>query len=121
MNKLALSTLMMALVPALPVFAADVAGDWKIEGAIGQMPVSITCTLNEKEQKLTGVCRNDEVGELPLTGETTGDAASWTYNVNFQGQQFTVSYTGTLASPTEMKGDIAVGGNPSGSFTGKKL
>ena len=105
---------------ALPA-SADVSGDWQIDGSIGQMPVSIVCSLKEADKKLTGACRNAEVGELPLT-EGTADAqsASWTYNVNYQGQQFTVSYNGKLSSPTELAGDILVGGAPQGSFTGKK-
>lgn len=110
----------LAALTAMPVLAADVGGDWKIEGSIGQMPVSIVCTLSQADSKLTGVCRNQEVGDLPLTGEAKGDTAAWTYDVNFQGQQFTVSYNGTLQSPTDMQGSISVGGNPSGSFTGKK-
>lgn len=119
MNKIKLGAL--ALLLTAQAAAADVAGNWKIEGDIGGMPVSITCQLAAQDAKLSGVCRNDEVGDLPVTGETTADSASWTYNVNFQGQQFTVSYNGKLTSPTQLKGDIAVGGAPTGSFTGTKL
>ena len=119
MKKTLLSALVLALLPTTHA-AADVTGEWKVEGDIGGMPVAILCKLDEKDHKLTGMCSNAEVGDLPLTGETTADSASWTYNVNYQGQQFTVSYNGKLSSPTAMKGDIAVGGNPSGSFTGTK-
>lgn len=120
MNRTLLLASMVALTAALPAAAADVTGDWKIDGSIGQMPVAIVCTLNEADHKLTGVCKNQEVGELQLTGETTGDTATWSYNVNYQGQQFAVSYTGTVQAGTDMQGSISVGGSPSGSFTGKK-
>lgn len=120
MSRTLLLASLVALTAAMPAVAADVAGDWKIDGSIGQMPVSIVCTLKEADNKLTGVCRNQEVGDLPLTGETSGDTATWTYDVSYQGQQFTVSYNGTLKSATDMDGSISVAGNPSGSFTGKK-
>jgi hypothetical protein len=119
MNKTPLGAL--ALLLASQIASADVAGNWKIEGDIGGMPVSITCALEAKGATLSGVCRNDEVGDLPITGQTSADGASWTYDVNYQGQQFTVSYNGKLTSPTQLQGDIAVGGNPSGSFKGTKL
>lgn len=114
----------IALIAALLVTAqsavADVAGNWKIEGTIGQMLVQVVCTLNESDRKLSGACRNQEVGELPLSGETDGNKASWSYRVNYQGQEFTVAYTGTLDSASAMKGDISVDGSPQGAFTGTK-
>lgn len=118
MNKTLLGALALLLAQTA---VADVDGNWKIEGDIGGMPVSITCALEAKDAKLSGACRNDEVGELPITGQTTADSASWTYDVNYQGQQFTVTYNGKLTSPTQLEGDIDVGGNPSGSFKGTKL
>lgn len=120
MTRTLLFAAMAALTASMPAAAADVTGDWKIDGDIGQMPVSIVCTLKEVDHKLTGACRSPEVGELPLTGETSGETATWTYSVNYQGQQFTVSYNGTLDSATDMQGSISVAGNPSGSFKGKK-
>jgi hypothetical protein len=120
MRKLALTAAAFVGVLALRAYAADVAGDWKIVGSIGQMPVEVVCTLNESGSKLSGACRNQEVGELPLTGEVKDNSASWSYRVNFQGQEFDVSYNGTLESASAMKGDISVNGSPQGSFTGTK-
>jgi hypothetical protein len=84
------------------------------------MPVEIVCTLKESDHKLSGVCRNQEVGDLPVTGATQGNTASWNYRVNFQGQEFDVGYNGTLESASAMKGSISVGGSPQGEFTGTK-
>lgn len=106
----------IACAGALPAFA-DVTGDWQIEGSIGQMPLSVICSLKEADGKLTGSCHNEQFPDLPLTGETGEGTATWSYTVDFQGQQLTVSYSGRLESDTNMKGDIAVGGQPSGAFT----
>lgn len=120
MKKTLLSALIVALVPMAQA-SADVSGNWKIEGDIGGMPVSILCKLADNASKVSGVCNAADLGDLQLKeGSSTADSVSFTYDVNYQGQTFTVTYNGKLASPTELKGDIAVGGNPSGSFTGKK-
>ena len=118
--RTSLITLFIALVAAFPVAAAEISGDWKLEGSIGQFPVDIVCSLKEADSKLTGVCKGADIGELALAGDTDGKTVKWSYEVNFQGQQFTIVYTATLDSATSMKGTISVMGNPSGSFTGKK-
>lgn len=117
MNRI-LKTLPGALLlAALPAVAADWAGDWQIQGSIGAMPVSVICTLVEKDHALSGSCHNEQYPDLPITGESDADHAKWTYQVDFQGQRFEVTYSGQRRSPTSMDGSIAVGGNPSGSFS----
>lgn len=116
MKRAASIPCVLAAACAAPALA-DVTGDWQIEGAIGQMPLSVVCSLKEADGKLTGSCHNEQFPDLPLTGETGEGTATWTYTVDFQGQQLTVSYSGKLESDTAMKGDIAVGGQPSGAFT----
>lgn len=104
----------------LPAAAADVAGAWKVDGSIGEFPVDLVCTLEETDKKLTGACKGTDIGELALKGENNGATVTWSYDVNYQGQQLTIVYTGTIESATTMKGSISVSGNPSGSFTAKK-
>lgn len=120
MKHLVISAAWMALTAALSTAAAEPGGDWAIEGTIGQMHVSVTCTLQEADRRLTGSCRNEQFPDLPLTGETSEGHMTWTYTVNFQGQSLQVTYAGQLESATSMKGDILVGGNPSGSFTASR-
>jgi hypothetical protein len=71
MKYLLMTAAWIGMAHAASAAAADVSGDWSIEGWIGQMPLQ-------------------------------------------------VSYAGQLESATSMKGDILVGGNPSGSFTAHK-
>jgi hypothetical protein len=113
---LAVALLFMPSIAA----AADVAGSWKVDGSIGEFPVDLVCTFKQDEARLTGVCAGRDIGELPFTGQTDGATVTWSYDVNFQGQQFSIVYSGTTDSATTMKGSIAVMGNPSGSFTAKK-
>ena len=112
-------TLLIALLAAVPV-TADVTGNWKVDGSIGQFPVDLVCSLKESGNKLTGACKGGDIGELPVTGETEGSAVRWSYQVNFQGMPFTIVYNGTLDSATAMKGNISIMENPSGSFAAKK-
>jgi hypothetical protein len=120
MNWTKLATLAVGTFATMSAGATEITGDWKVEGSIGQVAIRITCSLSESGQKLTGVCRGKDISDLPLKGETDGSTVSWGYSVNYQGQQLNVSYQGTLGSPTEMQGTIAVMDNPSGSFTAKR-
>jgi hypothetical protein len=120
MKYLLMTAACIGLAQATPAAAAEVSGDWSIEGTIGQMPLQVICSLKEADQKLTGSCHNEQYPDLPLAGESHDGHVSWTYTVNYQGQQLQVTYAGQLESPTSMKGDILVGGNPSGSFTAHK-
>jgi hypothetical protein len=115
-----IKTALTVLIAFLLAVAADVTGKWKVEGTIGNFPVNLVCTFKEDNGKLTGVCKGEDVGELKITGETDSKTVKWNYDVNFQGQQFTVFYEAQLESANEMKGTITVMGNPSGSFTAKK-
>ncbi|MGH9558771.1 MAG: hypothetical protein ACRD30_05975 [Bryobacteraceae bacterium] len=104
-----------------PMFAADVAGNWKLSGKIGDNPLDLTCSMKQaSDNKLTGTCNADQIGELAITGETNDKNVKWSYKVNYQGQEMTVVYSGTLESPTSMKGAISVMDQPAGNFTATK-
>jgi len=118
--KTTLGLTIALLISGVAAVAADVAGDWKLDGSIGQFPVDIVCSLKEDGTKITGVCKGNDIGEVPLKGEKDGNSIKWSYDVNFQGQQFTIVYSATLDSPSAMKGSITVAGNASGTFIGKK-
>jgi hypothetical protein len=100
--------------------AADVSGSWKLDGAIGQFPIDLVCSLTQTDAQLTGTCKGDPIGELPVRGEVGANDIRWSYDVNFQGQQVTIVYIATLESATNMKGSVEVMGMPAGQFTGRK-
>ncbi len=107
---------------AAPAATAGINGDWKIDGTINGMTIDITCTLKQADTNVTGSCRGKDItGDLPVKGNASGKTVDWSYDINFQGQQLTVAYHGTLESAAQMKGTIGVMGTDSGTFTGKKL
>jgi hypothetical protein len=100
--------------------AADVSGSWKLDGSIGEFPIDLVCSLTQTDTRLTGTCKGDPIGELPIRGEI-GKEIRWSYDVNFQGQTLTIVYIATQDSATTMKGSVEVMGMAAGQFTGRKL
>jgi len=103
---------------ALSLAAADVTGDWSINGDVAGNPVVAVCTLKQDSDKLTGTCKGDAAG-TPLTGDVNDKKVTFTYELDYQGQHYTLVYAATLESDTSMKGTIDVG-VANGDFTAKK-
>jgi len=58
-------------------------------------------------------------GEVPLTGTLKGDAVAFGVNVNVQGQELQIDYTGTVTGDT-MSGTVQFGPIAKGTWTGKR-
>jgi len=58
-------------------------------------------------------------GEVPLAGTIKGDAVAFGINVNVQGQDLQIDYTGTVTGDT-MSGTVVFGSFGDGKWTGKK-
>jgi hypothetical protein len=58
-------------------------------------------------------------GETPLTGTVAGDTVKFGINVNVQGQNLQIDYTGTVTGDT-MSGTVVFGSFGDGKFTGKR-
>ena len=58
-------------------------------------------------------------GEVPLKGSIAGDAIKFGINVNVQGQDLQIDYTGTVTGDT-MSGTVVFGSFGDGKWTGKK-
>lgn len=120
-NVLCAAILAMGVTVALSAGAADVSGTWLVNVAIGgQAPVDLTCAMKEADKKLTGSCQGAQFPQLAITGTTDGAKATWSYSVNYQGQDMTIVYNATVESATAMKGTVSVMGQESGQFTAKK-
>jgi hypothetical protein len=113
-----LVALSIAPLLAAPAQAADVSGDWKIDGEISGYTVNSVCTLKQQDNKLTGECKSDQ-NDSPLKGEVDGQKVTWQYDVDYNGEKYTLQWTATLESDTAMKGTISAGGGE-GAFTAKK-
>jgi hypothetical protein len=95
-----------------PAAAAQspVSGTWKVEVDVQGTAVSLTCALTESDNKLAGTCRSPE-DDVPrkVSGTIAGDAVTWRFDAEYQGQPITVVMNSTLAAGgAKMSGTVAV-------------
>ena len=94
-NAIAFAMLIAGL--AVPALAADIDGQWKatFDTQIGEQ--HYTYTLKADGEKLTGTAKNDN-GSTDITGGMIkGNAVTFVENLNFNGNQIVITYTGTLS------------------------
>jgi hypothetical protein len=115
------SLILAAAVIAAPslALAQDLSGTWAISSSVGTTPISISCTLVQKDAALSGSCTPAGGQPAALTGEVKGSHASWGYNVVFRGNPGTVGYEADLTSDAAMTGTLKLNGKPS-PFTAVK-
>lgn len=112
---------MMAFSAAALLFTAatDVTGTWifAVESPAGSGEP--TFTFRQDGEKLTGRYKG-RLGEADVTGRVRGDQITFEFRASAGGQELTVRYSGTIESPTAMKGTVEFGDFGSGSWTAKK-
>jgi len=92
-----------------------------VDGAVDQNPVTPTCTLKQSAEKVSGSCRFDPDHASDLSGTVNGKDVTWKFTVEYQGTDYTLTFTGKLDSETSIKGTIAVDpSDANGDFTAKK-
>jgi hypothetical protein len=98
--------------------AVDLTGTWALQVVTEAGTRTPTIVLKQDGQKLTGTYKS-QLGESPITGEVKDDGFTFRTTLSFDGNSFTIVYTGT-AEGAEMKGRVSVADMGSGTFTGKK-
>jgi hypothetical protein len=118
MSRLLLIALLAGLV-CVPLLAEDISGNWdfNVETAMGSGNPSFVFTQNG--EKLTGTY-NGLLGKADLTGTVKGDQIDFKFNFSYAGQSGVAHYTGTIESPTQMKGKLVYGDLGEGTWTGTK-
>jgi hypothetical protein len=98
---------------------ADVAGKWAltVETQAGTGTPSVEFT--QDGETLTGNYSSQVFGEQKVTGTIKGNAITFGFKASFQGNDVTVTYTGTVDGST-MEGKVMLSGLGEGTFTGKK-
>jgi D-glucosaminate-6-phosphate ammonia-lyase len=106
-----------APAPAAPQ-AAGVTGTWElnVESPMGSRASDAVFTQNG--ETLSGKMISPR-GEVPLTGTLKGNAIAFGLNVNVQGQDLQIDYSGTVTGDT-MSGTVVFGSFGDGKWTGKK-
>ncbi len=115
-------SLLLVLLASLPALAQtpSVSGTWKLALVVNGNTYPMSCTIQQDAGKLTGACKS-ESGENPLKGQVDGQKITFQHQTPYNGDLITLSYTGTIASASEIKGTIDVQPfNVSGEFTGQK-
>lgn len=98
--------------------ATNVTGEWAFTVTTDQGSGNPTITFKQDGEKLTGKY-NGQLGVADLTGSVKGDAITFTFTVDVQGQQAPVTYKGTVEKNT-MKGSLDIAGMVNGTFTATK-
>ncbi len=96
----------------------DVTGTWElnVESPMGSRASDAVFT--QSGETLGGKMVSPR-GETPLTGTIKGEAVTFGINVNVQGQNLQIDYTGTVTGDT-MSGTVVFGSFGDGKWTGKK-
>ena len=115
----------IALVAFGATFAAaqsklNIAGKWVFEVQTDAGTGTPTVTFKQDGEKVSGHYSSMTLGEADFTGTLKGQALTFNFNADLQGQAVPVTYTATVDSASTMKGTIDIGGAASGTFTGKK-
>ena len=119
------SALVIGLVAVLASAAAaqqklNITGKWVFEVQTDAGTGTPTVTFKQDGEKIAGHYSSMTLGEADLTGTLKGQALVFNFNADLQGQAVPVTYTATVESATTMKGKIDIGGQATGTFTGKK-
>ncbi len=96
----------------------NVTGEWAFTVTTDQGGGSPTLTFKQEGEKLTGKY-SGQLGAADLTGSVKGNAITFTFTVDVQGQQAPVTYKGTVEKNT-MKGTLDIAGMVNGTFEGTK-
>ena len=112
--------LAVALLASAQVGAqnTNVTGEWLFNVTTDQGGGTPTITFKQDGEKLAGKY-NGQLGAADLTGSVKGNAITFTFTVDVQGQQAPVTYKGTVEKNT-MKGSLDIGGMVNGTFTATK-
>ena len=123
-----LSLLLTVLV--VPVWAADVTGNWKLNINLAGVP-ELVCTLVQKDERVAGTCKaaggGDGKGAELNDGRIDGDQMTWTWKVlTPDAITWTYAFAGTLdAKGAVIKGIVKLSAGPGAkqnevSFTATK-
>ena len=97
------ATVFLALSMSVCAYAADISGKWTsaFDTQIGQQ--HYTYEFKAAGGQLTGKAKSDN-GETELKdGKVSGDTVTFVENLNFQGMEIRIEYTGKIVSDDEIK------------------
>ena len=120
LRRMLLAASAAALMLTTSAFAADanVTGEWDLTVETQAGSGTPHFSLKQDGNKISGTYKG-MLGESPVTGSVKGNDVTISFQVNAQGTDLAVSYTGTVDGDS-MKGTVKLGELGEGTFTGKK-
>jgi hypothetical protein len=97
---------------------ANVSGEWTFDVTTDQGSGTPTMTFKQEGEKLTGTYTGT-FGTADLSGTVKGNAITFSFTADVQGQQAAITYKGTVDKNT-MKGTLDIAGMVNGTFTATK-
>jgi len=125
-----LRDIMMVVAVSIPLRAADVSGEWTVKASFSSASVAkgserhadLVCAFEQKNDTLRGSCRpvNGPAG-VQVAGKVEGRQIIWHFGIALEphGEQYTVTYAGTLNTTESIKGRFSIA-DRHGTFTAKK-
>lgn len=118
MNTLFGWTVLLALA-ASPLHAVDISGAWSFSVETDAGSGSPAFVFKQEGEKLTGHY-SGLFGKADVAGAVTGNQVVFQFKASYGGQEFVVDYSGSIESPTKMKGSVRFGELGSGTWTAEK-
>src|SRR5436190_22234018 len=97
-------------------FAHDISGKWEFTVQLDAGSGTPTFVFKQSGEKLTGTY-SGLMGNAELTGTVKRDAIEFSFEATLQDQKGKVVYKGTIASGTQMKGEVDYAGLGKGTWT----
>jgi len=107
------------LLAAVAALSADVTGTWNFTVETPAGTGNPTFVFKQDGEKLTGTYTG-MLGKADVTGTVKDDKIEFQFEASYEGQKFTIRYTGTIESPTQMKGTARFADMGEGAWTATK-
>jgi hypothetical protein len=112
-------TITALLLVAALALAADVTGTWDFTIETPAGTGNPTFVFQQDGEKLTGTYTG-MLGKADVTGTVKGDKIQFQFEASYEGQKFSIRYSGTIESPTRMKGTAQFADMGEGAWTAVK-
>lgn len=109
----------LLLLALVPVWGADISGAWDFTVNTDAGTGNPAFVFRQQGDTLTGTYKG-LLGEAKVTGSVTGDKVAFSFEGEYDGNKIKIEYTGTIESPTSMKGSVRFAGLGEGAWTAKK-
>lgn len=107
----------LALAPG--AHAADLSGLWIVSSNLAQTQTAIDCSIIQIGVALSGWCEPETSTGYPtaLTGTLNRNSASWSSDMNLQGQTVHLAYQATVSADQKSMGGQLTYGTSSAGLT----